>query len=220
MTTRRSLLPPNSTALERALEQSTARIGDVPAPIKELWNPATCPIELLPWLGWALSIDRWEIHWSEAQKREAVATAIELQRKKGTRASVEQVLASFDELMTLTEWFEMNPRGDVHTFVVDLPLIQTDGETGGFRTSAEFADAIIRDVARHKPLRSHWKLRQKLVAAAELTVISAARVSGFTRVDCAADVTVEPEWADYLQTETGEPISDENGNFIDREGDL
>ena len=219
MTTKPSLLPPNSTALERALEQATARVGDVPAPIKELWNAATCPIELLPWLGWALSVDRWETFWSEAQKREAVATAIELQRKKGTPASVEQVLASFDALLKLTEWFEMQPVGVPHTFLVDMPLVTDTGQTGGDRVTAAFAEAIIRDVSRTKPVRSHWKLRQILEAAGELEAISAARVTGFLRSDFAADTTIEPAWATYLQTETGEPITDENGDFI-QEGDL
>src|SRR5205085_11795608 len=121
MTISGTLLPPNSTRLERSLEGATARLGDVPAPIKELWNPATCPLELLPWLAWALSTDRWETHWTEAEKRAAVATAIEQQRKKGTPASIDQVLASFDELLKLTEWFEMSPQGEPHPFTVTLP---------------------------------------------------------------------------------------------------
>jgi len=211
MTIRPSLLPPNSTLLEKALEQGTARVGEVPAPLKELWNPATCPLELLPWLAWALSCDRWESFWSEAEKREAVARSIELHRKKGTPASVEAVLASFDELLKLTEWFEMQPVGEAHTFTVDLPLVTDTGATGGDRVTAAFAEAIIRDVSRTKPVRSHWKLRQILEAGGELEVISAARVTGFKREDYAADTTVEPIWHTYLLTEAGEPITDELG---------
>jgi len=214
MTTRPSLLPPNSTALERALEQSTARLGDVPAPIKELWNPATCPLELLPWLAWALSADRWETHWSEDQKREAVARAIELQRKKGTPASIEAVLASFDELLTLTEWFEIEPRGEPHTFTVTLPLVLESGETGGFRTSAEFAEAIIRDVIRTKPVRSHFRLLQSIETALAVHVVVAAQTAGFVRLDCFADETAEPVWDTYLTTELGEPIELEGGGFL------
>jgi P2-related tail formation protein len=51
-----SLLPPNVSGLERALEQASARVGDIPVPIDPLWNPATCPARLLPWLAWALSV--------------------------------------------------------------------------------------------------------------------------------------------------------------------
>lgn len=214
MTTKPSLLPPNATALERGLEQATARIEDVPAPVAELWNPATCPLELLPWLAWALSCDRWETHWTEAQKRAEVARAIELQRTKGTPASVEAVLASFDELLTLTEWFEMLPQGEPHTFEINLPLVTEAGVVGGFRTSAEFAEAIIRDVTRTKPVRSHFQLVQRLDAKADVRTLAVGQGAGFLRLDAAADTTIEPQWATYLQTENGEPLRDETGAFL------
>ena len=50
------LLPPNRTKLEQALERATARLGAVPVPIKDLWNPWRCPVALLPWLAWSLSV--------------------------------------------------------------------------------------------------------------------------------------------------------------------
>lgn len=209
-----SLLPPNASPLERALEHGLERISDVPTPLAELWNPATCPVDLLPWLAWALSTDRWEIHWTEARKRAAVASSIDDQRNKGTPASVEAVLKSFDELLTLTEWFEMRPPGAPHTFTIDLPLALENGETGGFRSSAEFAEAIIRDVNRTKPVRSHFKLLQTLVAEARVRVLAWGQVAGFVRLESDADTTIEPEWATYLQTEQGEPLETEGGAFI------
>jgi phage tail P2-like protein len=209
-----TLLPHNATPLERALEQSTARLGDIALPIRELWDPATCPLDLLPWLAWALSTDRWETHWSEDQKRDAVANAIERQRKKGTPASIDAVLASFDALLSLTEWFEMQPRGEAHTFDVTLPLLLEDGTTGGFRTSAEFAEAIIRDVTRTKPARSHFRLLQSLEAAGLVDIIGVGRTAGFVRLDTAADTTIETAWHYYLQDNNGEPLQDENGDFI------
>ena len=48
MTAPPTLLPPNATALERALASVIARISDVPVPIGDLWNPARCPAPLLP----------------------------------------------------------------------------------------------------------------------------------------------------------------------------
>jgi phage tail P2-like protein len=197
-----TLLPHNATPLERALEQSTARLGDIALPIRELWDPATCPLDLLPWLAWALSTDRWETHWSEDQKRDAVANAIERQRKKGTPASIDAVLASFDALLTLTEWFEMQPRGEAHTFDVTLPLLLEDGTTGGFRTSAEFAEAIIRDVTRTKPARSHFRLLQSLEAAGLVDIIGVGRTAGFVRLDTAADTTIERHGNTICRTKT------------------
>ena len=48
-----SLLPRNATGAERAIEGATARVGAVPTPFRDLWNPDTCPAALLPWLAWA-----------------------------------------------------------------------------------------------------------------------------------------------------------------------
>jgi phage tail P2-like protein len=59
-----NLLPPNATASEIALDDSTARLSVV-VDIEKLWNVATCPVALLPWLAWALSVDEWKDDWSE-----------------------------------------------------------------------------------------------------------------------------------------------------------
>lgn len=193
-----------------------ARIADVPAPIGELWDPATCPADLLPWLAWALSADRWESFWTDDQKRATVASAIADQRKKGTPASVSEVLASFDALLTLTEWFDMVPQGAPHTFEVSLPVIDQSGNLGGFRTSAEFAEAIIRDVKRTKPARSHFKLVQYLTSAATVDAIGEGRLAGYIRGDFAADETTgTQDWSATLLAETGEPIQAESGELLE-----
>lgn len=45
-----SLLPPGSTSLERRLAQTCSGISDLQVPLRDLWNPATCPISFLPYL--------------------------------------------------------------------------------------------------------------------------------------------------------------------------
>lgn len=212
-----SLLPHNATPLESALEQSTARTADVPVPIAELWNPATCPVDLLPWLAWALSADRWELDWTEDQKRFAVANAIDLQRKKGTPASIEAVLASYDQLLAMTEWFEMAPPGDPHTFDINLPLIDANGQLGGVRSSAAFAESIIRDVIRMKPARSHFRLLQSLEGSATIDVIGAGRAAFYSRGEFAADTTAAENnaYATSLLTDDGEPMMTANGDSLE-----
>ncbi|GHK16942.1 hypothetical protein ECZU03_07310 [Escherichia coli] len=32
----------------------------MPVPLRTLWNWRTCPVKLLPYLAWALSVDRWD----------------------------------------------------------------------------------------------------------------------------------------------------------------
>lgn len=207
MPTESDLLPPNATPAERALSRVMARIGDVSIPHRSLWNPATCPAELLPWLAWGLSIDRWRSDWSEAQKRLEVARAIDLQRRKGTPASVEQVLASFDPLIRMAEWFEMDPPGTPHTFEVVIPL---DGEPLP-RSTAEFARELVRDIYRIKPARSHFELWLELAAEASMFLTGGAFAMVYRRLAMTLDVD-EVELA--LMTEDGLSILTEDDDVI------
>lgn len=87
-----SLLPPNSTATERAIEGATERGSGMAVPVDTLWNPATCPAPLLPWLAWALSVDIWDSQWSEARQRAVIAASVEVHRRKGTLGSIRRAL--------------------------------------------------------------------------------------------------------------------------------
>lgn len=211
-----SLLPPNATRFERALEAGGARIVDV-ASAPDLDDPMTCPAELLPWLAWGLSVDTWDADWSEQDKRVAVATSIALHRHKGTRLSVETVLGRFDQLARLVEWHEAEPRRPAHTFDVILPMVTGDGvAAGGRRASAAFAESIIREVGRVKPLREHMRLVQQITAAGAIGLQAVLRAISYTRADALLTVDTSPDWAAYLQTEDGEPIEDgATGTFLD-----
>ncbi|MFC3579531.1 phage tail protein I [Sphingomonas hylomeconis] len=210
-----SLLPPNATPLERALVDATARDSDVPD-LLALWNPETCPIALLPWLAWGLSIDRWDPEWSEDEKRAAVASAIEDQRLKGTRYSIERVLASFDALLELVEWFEVTPNAAPYTFEVRLPVIDAAGVAGGGRTSAAVARAIVTEVSRTKPARAHFQLVQQLRLAGMPAPIAALQATNYRRLHLAAtDGDAGTPWADLLQDQNGEPLEFGDTGFID-----
>ncbi|WP_419779821.1 phage tail protein I [Maridesulfovibrio sp.] len=87
------LLPISATPQERALSEVTGnRIESIPVPIRDLWNPWKCPLELLPWLAWALSVDWWDDAWSEDVKRKMVAGSIAIHRHKGTPWAVKEYL--------------------------------------------------------------------------------------------------------------------------------
>lgn len=83
-----SLLPPNANSHEHALDDATARVGEVPVELVKLWNAETCPANLLPWLAWALSVDEWDETWTEAQKRATVAASYEVHSHKGTPTAI------------------------------------------------------------------------------------------------------------------------------------
>ncbi|MDC7808789.1 phage tail protein I [Sphingomonas koreensis] len=210
------LLPPASTTLERAFSHASTRVGEVPVPLAALWDPATCPEPILPWLAWALSVDSWDPEWTGATKRAAVANSIAEHRIKGTRASVEAVLERFDALLEIVEWHETAPRGPAHTFEVFLPLVLEDGTApGGRRSTAAFAEQLIREIARTKPLREHFTLVQQLTAAAGIGIQGAMRVAGLLRAPMEITIDESQPWESLLQDENGEPLQDDAGAFLD-----
>lgn len=87
-----TLLPPTATGIEVAIERAIERIGEIPVPNADLWNPMTCPAAMLPWLAWALSVDDWNTEWTESEKREAIAASIFIHRHKGTVVAVASAL--------------------------------------------------------------------------------------------------------------------------------
>ncbi|VVT07398.1 phage tail protein I [Erythrobacter sp. EC-HK427] len=209
-----TLLPPNATTYERAIESAAAgELAEVPTPLRDLWNPATCPLGLLPFLAWGVSVDFWDANWTEAEKRAAVASAIADQRCKGTRASLRQVLDRFDPLIGLVEWFEDKANLAAHTFRLELPAPSVSAVT----YDEALVEALLRDIAKVKPLRSHMLAVHRLRAQAQIGLIGAATVALHGRVAGIADKTAaaDPVWSTYLQTEDGEPLQDESGNFLE-----
>ena len=182
MTDRPSILPPTSTALERALEQASARIGDIDVDLPtRLWNPATCPADMLPWLAWGLSMDSWDNRWPEPVRRQRVASAIAIQRRKGTAKSVFDVVDSFGGALVLKEWWQYDPPADPHTFTISLTV------GGGLAPlPASYIDDIIAEVTRTKPVRSHFTFTQGLEATAGIRLAAVARPALLTRLTATA----------------------------------
>ncbi|EWC40202.1 phage tail protein I [Stutzerimonas stutzeri] len=123
------LLPPNSIQLERIAAQVGVHATDLPVIIRDLWNPETCPINLLPWLAWAWSVDEWSDAWSERQRRDTVKQALAVQRIKGTIGAVTRGLGALGLPVRVQEWFAQAPAGAPYTFrllldVDQMPLTQ------------------------------------------------------------------------------------------------
>lgn len=190
-----NLLPPNATSLERAIEHATARLSDVPVPLRQLWDPATCPVDLLPYLAWSLSIDGWSSDWPESVRRGRVRQAINIQRYKGTASAVRDVVQAFGGFVAIREWWQMEPPGPPHTF--DLTL-SVDGVAREI-ASAEYVDAVVAEIARTKPVRSQFTFTQALTGAGGLTAIGAARVATFVRLTMAIAAAPPAPAADFSQ---------------------
>ena len=174
-----SLLPPNATPQERALEASSLRISDIAVPLRDLYNPDTCRVELLPWLAWHLSIDTWKTSWPEEIRRARIKNAMAIHRKKGTAQSVKQVVAAFGGAILVREWWQKLPMGEPHTFDLTMTL----SGSGGYTATAEFVDDVIAEVNGAKPLRSHFTFTQGVGTHTALAVVTVVRPVIYARLN-------------------------------------
>lgn len=108
MTDAPSLLPPNAAPLELAIEQAgAARIAGVDSQtVGALWNPQSCPSQLLAYLAWAWSVDTWRSDWPDATKRAVIAASPEVKRLKGTVAAVKAAVGALGANIKLQEWWQ------------------------------------------------------------------------------------------------------------------
>jgi hypothetical protein len=89
-----SILPHNRTPLEAAVEGVSASRFPLPTHlIAAVWDPETCPVDLLAYLAWGLSVDIWDENWSETSKREVCRKALILHRMKTTPAGIKAHVA-------------------------------------------------------------------------------------------------------------------------------
>ncbi|GCZ52555.1 phage tail protein [Escherichia coli] len=141
-----SLLPPSASDFMRCVERGTARLSALPVSLNQLWDPDTCPVALLPYLAWALSVDRWDRDWTEETKRQVIRDAWAIHRHKGTISAIRRVVEPFGYVINVTEWWET---GDTPgTFRLDIGVLDV-GITEEMYTEMERLIADARPVSRH-----------------------------------------------------------------------
>ena len=119
------MLPGNACDLERQAAQALAQIQRVPIPLRQLWNPNTCPTQLLPYLAWSLSVDRWDGNWSDATKRAAIRASFFIHSRKGTIGALRRVVEPLGYLIEIIEWWQTAPEGIPGTFALKVGVLET-----------------------------------------------------------------------------------------------
>lgn len=158
----RTLLPPSATALSRSIETVMAeRTQGIEAPIGTLWHVDTCPVDLLPWLAWAFSVEVWDHAWPEEIKRNVIRDAVKVHRLKGTRRSVELALEALKMRIDLHEGFELDELGRAYgpAFTFTLDAFADDIFDAGYQINAELHALVTRLIENVKPVRAHFTLR-------------------------------------------------------------
>lgn len=144
-----SLLPPNSTELERRLAEANSDISSLPVNIRDLFNPWLCPFEFLPYLANSRSVDHWNESWPEKVKRQVIADSFFVHQKKGTRSAISRVISAFGYSCTIKEWFETVPQNIPGTFSLDISI----NEQG---ISEEIYNELYRLIFDAKPVSRHY----------------------------------------------------------------
>lgn len=141
-----TLLPHNSTELERAIEASAV---DAPViPLRALYHPDNCPAHLLYQLAWAWSVDRWDDTWPEAVKRSVIRSAFDVHAHKGTISALRRVVEPFGYLIEVVEWFNQQPEGVPGTFGLKIGVSSGGISEETYRELTALLDDA-RPVSRH-----------------------------------------------------------------------
>ncbi|QQA76216.1 phage tail protein I [Pectobacterium parmentieri] len=140
------LLPPSASGFMRSVAASAQKLSDIPVDLSLLWNAERCPTEMLPYLAWSLSVDRWDKNWSEQTKRQVIRSAWLIHRQKGTIAALRRVVEPFGYLIRIIEWWQNGEAPG--TFRLDIG-VQENGITEEVFYELERLIADAKPVSRH-----------------------------------------------------------------------
>ena len=114
-----SLLPANSSPLEKALDLGFGKLLDrVLPPFPALMNPLQTPTEFLPYLAADRGVSEWDADASESEKRLTVALSWQIQRQAGTPQALSHAVESLGFTPNISAWYQQRPSGLPYTFDV------------------------------------------------------------------------------------------------------
>jgi len=171
-----SLLPSNATGWERDFEAVIATMELVPRSVSTLWSADDCPVDFLPFLAMAYSVDVWNTQWPEHIKRGAIKAAMANHRIKGTKQSVIDAVQGFGAEISIVEWFETAPRGIPGTFEVTINY-------GGTSVTATLQDEIFKAVDLVKRESAHYTVQTGIEGERALNIGGAARATQYIRLE-------------------------------------
>ncbi|HBR1366663.1 TPA: phage tail protein I [Klebsiella pneumoniae] len=213
-----SVLPPNATAVERAIDKAGAdALAKIPVYlVRWVKNPDLCPVELLPWLAWERQVDTWNTTWSEQEKRSAIKRARYIHEHRGTPAAVRRALVDSPFGCEIIEWFDQSPPGDPYTFRLNVE--QDD------RPVTEFDHQDLKmAVMRAKNLRSWFsvhifgRLQGEVYGAGYMyaSEVSRQRIT-VTAVDLEpAELRIIPDEVQYVSVTLRPAIAEDKSFTVD-----
>lgn len=178
-----NLLPPNTTAFEKKIVETTAKSTELNTNLSSLIRIDDAPADFLSILAWQFSVDRWQDDWPDDVKRTQIKNSIKVHTHKGTNFALRSIVESFGYSLSILEWWEEVPMNEPGTFQITI-------DTNGKSLSEKSYNTLIELIHDAKPLTRQLK-------GIELNVIS---VRGDSNVACAMydgeDVSIYPKQED------------------------
>lgn len=172
------LLPHNSTPLERALA-TACDLGVDPEIIRGVADSARCPVDFLPWLAWAMSVEGWEAAETEEQQRALIRQSIPIHKHKGTVGAIRRVLKAVGVTADYKEWTQI-PGAVPYSF--ELIAWANDNRPGeGSILSPQLFQRLRALVDATKNERSHYKLKLGARFDSALGLANASQVRSLDR---------------------------------------
>ncbi|WLH19621.1 phage tail protein I [Pseudomonas simiae] len=114
-----SLLPANSSPLEKALDLGFGKLLDrVMPPFPALMDPVQTPAEFLPYLAADRGVSEWDADASATEKRITVALSWQIQRQAGTPKALSYAVESLGFTPNISAWYQQRPMEKPYTFDV------------------------------------------------------------------------------------------------------
>ena len=176
MNTANHLLPVGASQLEKRAAECLQEAVTNNIPIEDLIDAKKCPVNLLPYLAWAFSVDRWEEYWPENIKRKAIEDAFSLHQKKGTVSAVRKIVETLGYKFEIREWFNEKRERTAGTFRLFVEL-----KDKGF--SNEMYEELIRLIEDTKPVsRQMTELAIVSTQKGRINVFSAPQSGDITTI--------------------------------------
>ena len=138
----------SATALDKQLLDMTAAV-DLPSIYVSIDKLTSTQLDHVAY-GWDASV--WRDSWPLRLKRSVLKNVICEKRKKGTLRAVKDAVSSLGSASTITEWWQMTPKGDPHTFTIQASLADFEGTI-----NSEMQEDLFALIDDAKPVRSHYK---------------------------------------------------------------
>lgn len=160
-----TVLPANSSLLERGLDLALARLIErIEPPFPELMNPQQTPTDFLPYLAADRGVIGWSAATSEVGKRAAVQASWSTKRLAGTQKGLALALEATGFVPTFVPWYEVG--AEPYTLVIvaksEANQVAEDYQNLGYRLEDAKAerDQVVIKVEKTIPLAQRLRLAQ------------------------------------------------------------